>query len=281
VRLTFEPNGIDLDLEAVERDMLRYEPALVFVGTQAMLFPLDLRALRQIADRTGTTIVYDAAHPLGLIAGDRFQDPLGEGADLITASTQKSLPGPVGGIVIAGSAELMAPIYEASNHLLSNYQNNRVLSLGYTLLEMAHFGAGYARACVDNAQTLAAELAAAGVDPLFPERGFTQSNHVLLSWGTKTAADEYALRFEAADVIVSTIRLPSGDPANAVFGTRLGVQDVTRHGMGRAEMAEVASLLAAIARDEHVQATKARTTDLASAFSQVRYCFEAGQPEPG
>jgi glycine hydroxymethyltransferase len=274
LRLPFQADGMTLDLDATADAVRRQRPAMIFVGAQAMLFPLDLAALRAIADEVAAVVVYDAAHPLGLIAGGQFQDPLAEGADLITASTQKSLPGPVGGIILARSTDLMSPIYQASNHLLSNYQNNRVLSVGYTLLEMSRYGADYAAACVRNAQALGAALAEAGLAPLFGERGFTRSNQLLIDWDTKESADAFAVRCEQANVIVSTIRLPAGDD-RLRFGTRLGTQDLTRHGFGVGEFGEIAELLASIGSGGPIEPARRRVTELAQDHQLIHYSFDA------
>ena len=45
----------------------------------------------------GAVPCYDAAHVAGLIAGGQFQDPLREGAHLMSFSTHKTLFGPQGG----------------------------------------------------------------------------------------------------------------------------------------------------------------------------------------
>jgi glycine hydroxymethyltransferase len=270
----FTPDGVDLDLDRATTSIRRDGPSMVIIGSQAMLFPLALGELRVAADEVGAVIVYDAAHPLGLIAGGAFQDPLAEGADLMTGSTQKTLPGPVGGLILARSDTLLRPIYEASNVLMSNYQNNRVLALGYTLLEMRRFGAEYASTCVANAQHLAVELAATGLTPLFGDRGFTRSNQLLLDWVTKPEADAFAERCEQANLIVSTVRLPSGRADAAPrFGTRIGVQDLTRHGVGRGAFTEIAELLARIAWGEPLDAIRRRATELARDHVALSYCL--------
>ena len=273
VELPMTADGTDLDLDSLARVARRTRPGMIIVGTQAMLFPVDLLGLRAVADEVGALVVYDAAHPLGLIAGGEFQDPLAEGADIVAASTQKTLPGPVGGIILTRSAAVMKPIYDATNYLMSNYQNNRVLSLGYALLEMAAFGPAYAAACIANARTFGAALAERDLVPLFADRGFTRSNQLLLAWGGKLAADDFAARCERANVIVSTVRVPSGDPDQLVFGTRIGLQDVTRHGYGPDDLAEVADVLAAITRGVEPESVRDRVSDLAGRRTRLSYCF--------
>jgi glycine hydroxymethyltransferase len=265
--LPFAEDGVRIDLAALEELVLRHGPGVIVLGSQAMLFALDVAGVRAVADRVGATVVYDAAHPLGLIAGGRFQDPLGEGADLLTASTQKSLPGPVGGLIAARTAADLEPLYLAGNALLSNYQNNRVLSLGYTLLETAEFGRDYAEACVRDARSLAAALAERGLTPLHAERGFTDSNQFLLPWPSREAAGEFAARCERQNVIVSSVRLPG--PVER-WGSRIGVQDLTRCGLTEELLARVADLVRDIAAGRD---GADRAAELAARLSTPGYCY--------
>ncbi len=69
-------------------------------GASLFLFPHPVEEAREVCDEVGASIVYDAAHVLGLIAGGQFQDPLSEGADVVTGSTHKTFPGPQGGIIL-------------------------------------------------------------------------------------------------------------------------------------------------------------------------------------
>lgn len=275
----YEENGVDVDLEALERTVDAVEPGMIVVGTQTMMFPVPLADIRRIADRVGALVVYDAAHPLGLIAGGCFQDPLREGADVVTASTQKTMPGPVGGVILTRDSATMQPVYEASNRLLSNYQNNRVLSFGYAVAEMAEFGPAYAQACIANARLLASELAAQGLEPLFAERGYTNSNLFLLPWPGKDAADAFASRCEQAQLIVSTTRLPGAPGSAPRWGSRIGVQDLTRRGYGPAEFVELAQLIGRIAAGDDPNALAGRMTELARSLDTTYYCFENGLPE--
>jgi glycine hydroxymethyltransferase len=277
--VSFQADGITVDGEALLRQVRAVEPAVIVVGSQAMLFPLDLGPVRKAADAVGAVVVYDAAHPLGLIAAGRFQQPLAEGADVITGSTQKSLPGPVGGVIVTRTAELGRRVYDATNRYMSNYQNNRVLAYGYTMVEMRAFGARYADATIANARFLAGEFARRGLEPLFAERGYTESNQFLVPWGTHEETVAFAQLCEQANIIVSVIALPGSAADQASHGLRIGVQDLTRHGLTREQFRQVADAIAVVAGEPgRVAQVAADMAELAARTATVYYDLDNGLP---
>src|SRR5256884_7066355 len=54
-------------------------------------FPTPRRAMRGALHGAGRHVWYDGAHVMGLIAGGQFQDPLHEGAEVLTGSPHKTL----------------------------------------------------------------------------------------------------------------------------------------------------------------------------------------------
>ena len=48
----------------------------------------------------GRQAFFDGAHQIGLIAGGQFQDPLREGAVVMTGSAGKTFSGPQSGIIV-------------------------------------------------------------------------------------------------------------------------------------------------------------------------------------
>mgnify|MGYP006151463505 CR=1 FL=1 len=65
-----------------------------------------LDEVRAIADEIGAKVLFDAAHMSGMIAGQAWQQPLEEGAHLMTMSTYKSLGGPAGGLIVTRDMRL-------------------------------------------------------------------------------------------------------------------------------------------------------------------------------
>jgi len=80
---------MNIDVDATRKMILSEKPRIMIFGGSLFLFPHPLKELREAADEVGASIMFDAAHVLGLIAGGRFQDPMREGADVMTASTHK------------------------------------------------------------------------------------------------------------------------------------------------------------------------------------------------
>src|SRR5207247_908576 len=88
-----------------DRVVALVKPKVAAFGQSVFLFPTPLRDLRDAFEDAGCHVWYDGAHVMGLIAGGRFQDPLHEGADVLTGSTHKTLPGPQHGILLSDSED--------------------------------------------------------------------------------------------------------------------------------------------------------------------------------
>jgi len=94
-----------MNAEASCQKILDEKPKFIVIGGSVILFPQPIKELRRACDQVGAKIIYDAAHVLGLITAEIFQDPLAEGADIITTSTHKTFPGPQGGMIMGNVDE--------------------------------------------------------------------------------------------------------------------------------------------------------------------------------
>ena len=265
-----EPDGA-FDLEALAASAKRERPRAIVVGTAWMLEPLPVAALRAIADGCGARLVYDGAHILGLVAGGQFQDPLREGAHVLAGSTQKTLGGPIGGLVLASDRALGETISNATSGVISNYHNNRVAALAITLAETARFGREFAAHIVQNARTLAQALAERGVPVVGRPPLFTASHVVLIDPRKLPDAEHAFRRLEAARIL--TTRVPLAETYPDRRGLRLGTPAATRSGMGAEEMRAIAVLIKRVLVDREEPARVAgEASALAAAFPGVRYC---------
>jgi len=261
-------------------DLIRsIEPKVALIGQSVFLFPTPLEEISAAAHEVGAKVMYDGAHVLGLIAGGVFQDPLREGADLMTGSSHKTFPGPQGGFLLSSSED---PAFQKRLNnaifpgVCSSYHLHHVAGKVIALAEFEEYGAAYAKDIVANAQHFASALAAEGFDVLAESRGYTASHQVLTRHGeTDSGAGAKAARLlEDAGIITNMNMLPGDTKAMTPSGLRLGVQELTRVGMGRLEMEEVARLYARVLiHNEEPSKVKNDVKELKSNFQVIRYCF--------
>ena len=257
------------------------KPKVTLVGQSVFLFPTPLKELADAAHEVGSTVMYDGAHVLGLIAGGVFQDPLREGADVMTGSSHKTFPGPQGGFLLSSNEDLKFQ-RKLNNSMfpgvVSSYHLHHVAGKVVALAEFEAFGAAYAQDIVKNAQAFAQALAAEGFDVLAESRGYTASHQVLTRHGDidSGAGATAAALLEKAGIITNMNMLPGDTKAMTPSGLRLGVQELTRVGMGPSEMVEVASFYArTLLKDEDPISIKTDVHHLKSEFQNVQYCFDS------
>ena len=95
-----ESDGL-VDYDMMEEVALREQPKLIIGGASAYSRDWDYARMRAIADKVGALLMIDMAHPAGLIAAGLLNNPL-EYAHIVTSTTNKTLRGPRGGIILLG-----------------------------------------------------------------------------------------------------------------------------------------------------------------------------------
>ena len=275
------------DIDAAAELIRETEPNIALFGQSVFLFPTPLEELAAAAHEVGAKVMYDAAHVLGLIAGNQFQAPLREGADVMTGSSHKTFPGPQGGFLLSDSDDakfqrrLNSAIFPG---VCSSYHLHHVAGKAVALAEFEEFGADYARDIVANAKALGTALAAEGFDVLAEERDYTASHQVLTRHGESDsgAGRDAAALLEEAGIITNMNMLPGDTKAMSPSGLRLGVPELTRVGMGTDEMQDVARFFArALITGEDPAAIRGDVAGFKAEFQTVQYCFETGPAYPG
>jgi glycine hydroxymethyltransferase len=262
----------DVDGERAAELILGVKPRLVFVGGMKVLKPYSLDAIRGPADEVGALIAYDAAHLVPLIWSGAFQDPLRDGADVLTFGTHKMLGGPVAGAIATNDAAL-AERFAASVYplYLQTRDLNKYASEAQAAFEMLEHGAAYARACVAHAQRFAGRLADHGLRPLRDEDGFTQTHQVMVDVAEHGGGEACARRCIDAGVLVSKSTLIGDDTAREASALRFSVQEPTRRGMGPPELDELAEIVAAAVRSGPSPELRERVRWLAGRHTGIQF----------
>ncbi len=94
-----ENPGEVIDVENLRELALREKPKLIVAGATAYSRRIEPAIFREVADEVGALLMFDAAHPAGLIAGGSNPNPVPY-ADVVTFTTHKTLRGPRGGAIL-------------------------------------------------------------------------------------------------------------------------------------------------------------------------------------
>lgn len=264
--LPFNDNEFDLDYEKCEEKILEFKPKLVVLGASYILFPYNIKRIRKICNEVNAYIGYDASHVLGLIAGKEFQQPLKEGVDIMIGSTHKSFFGPQGGIILTNDDEIAKKVLRNMKlKMLDNPHPNRIAALSLSLWEFLKFGKHYAKNVVKNAQALGKSLMKNDVPIKYKEKNFTKSHQILVDKESlerviNSKYSSLAEKLEKANIIVDR-------------GGRIGTQEVTRFGMGKKQMENIANFFSQIvySKDSLIK-IKRKIIRVRKQFLEIKYC---------
>jgi glycine hydroxymethyltransferase len=244
VNLPMTADGYHIDVDHTLDLMKALEPKVMILGKSLFLFPEPVKELAPVCKRRGIVLIYDAAHVLGLVAGRQFQDPLAEGAPLVTASTHKTFFGSQRGVILSNVDDdewrkIDKGAFPGSS---SNHHLETLVALSVATYEMLEFGGEYARQVVTNAKRLASTLHDHGFEVQAAEFGFTESHQVAVDVSDIGGGEAVARDLKDNGIIVNMNLLPF-EPLDHVTnpaGLRLGVQEMTRVGMKEPEMDTIA-----------------------------------------
>ena len=252
---------------------------LVLLGASVFLFPHPVKEIAELVHSIGGSVCYDAAHVAGLIAGGRFQQPLKEGADVMSLSTHKTLFGPQHGAVVSDGKfvdELKRAVFPG---LVSNHHLNAVAGLAVACAEMKEFGKAYAEQLVKNAKALGQELWDRGFTVLAEHKGFTESHQLVVDVTKIGDGGKVEEELEKANILVNRNLLPWDIKEGRHFmnpgGIRIGVAEVTRLGMKEQEMGDIADFVErAVLRKEDAKKLREEIKLFRKNYQRLHYCFE-------
>jgi glycine hydroxymethyltransferase len=241
--------GVTQSDERIDIDQLRdlarrLRPKMIIAGATAYPRTIDPVPFRQISDEVGALFLFDAAHIAGLVAGGAHPSPVPH-ADIVTFTTHKTLRGPRGGCILSRqehAAAIDKAVFPGSqggplDHVIA------AKAVAFREAATPEFKE-YAASIVTNAQALAAALAAEG----FRLVSGGTDNHLLLvdlrTFDPDLTGKVAQEALDAAGITLNRNTIPD-DPRSpfVTSGLRIGTPAVTTQGMGRDEMAAIASLI--------------------------------------
>lgn len=105
------PDG-HLDYDVIRRMAQLEKPDVILAGFSAYPYIIDFQTLHTICMDCGAKLMVDMAHIAGLVATGRHPSPF-PFADVVTSTTQKTLRGPRGGLILWNDPDLTKKINSA------------------------------------------------------------------------------------------------------------------------------------------------------------------------
>ncbi len=272
-------NPYKIDVEAARNIIAEIRPELIIFGKSMVLHREPVREISTFLREQGidAVIMYDMAHVLGLV-GPHFQEPFAEGADLVTGSTHKTFFGTQRGIVAANwrEEEKHYALWESVRSRtfpgsVSNHHLGTLLGLLMAVYEMNAFRDTYQQAVIRNAKAFAGALSDAGLTVAGePAISFTETHQVIVKVEYAKAV-EAARRLEANNIICNYQAAPDEEGFTAAGALRMGVQEMTRFGMGPDDFRTLAGYIHDAIKGG--QAVKEEVIAFRRRFLDMQYCF--------
>ncbi len=255
--------GVDPKTERIDFDDVRskareHRPAMVVVGASAYPRVIEFDRFREIADEVGAKVMVDMAHIAGLIAAGVHPNPVPH-ADVVAATTHKTLRGPRGGFVLTNDEETAKALNKKVFPYLQGGPLMHVIAAKAVAFKEAATEAfrDYQRQIVCNAAALADALISSGT-PLIS--GGTD-NHLMLVDLRKSPVDGKTaqLALEAAGITANRNAVPFDERSPFVAsGVRIGTPAVTTRGMREEEMRRIGRWISEILGDVENTALQAK-----------------------
>ena len=283
VDVPMDPVELEVDLDLFRQVAPLVRPKLVAMGASMTLFPFPLAEMSAIVAEWGGKVYFDGAHQIGLIAGGQFQDPLREGAAVMTGSAGKTFSGPQSGIMVWNDPALTESLTHAVFPVLAaTHQVNRVAALAVAVAEMLEFGQAYMAQIVRNAQALGAALEQRGIPVIGAHKGYTRTHQVIGNTRQFGGGLDAAHLLARANIVTNKNLIPGDSPEDwdRPGGLRMGTIEVTRLGMGEAEMQTIADLMARVLVEKESPETVGEDViEFRQAYQTLFYNFDHGLPD--
>ena len=272
-----ESNPYRIDVPKMLEMVRRVRPELVIFGKSMFLYPEPVKEFAdEVADWEDRPVVmYDMAHVLGIYGA--FQDPLTDGADVVTGSTHKTFFGPQRGVIVSNMAkktplrklwlDITSRAFPGST---SNHHLATLLGLLVATTEMNEFKDEYQNRILSNARAFAKHLADNGLAVEGdPADGYTHTHQVVIRVAEHGEGSKIADRLQENNIIVNYQALPDDETFLASSGIRTGVSEMTRYGMDEDDFGQLAELMArVIVKNEDVADEVA---DFRKKYTTMRY----------
>ncbi len=261
----YDFENLTFDVEKLAKVFKENNAKALYLDTSVYVKPHPIREIRKALGEDAI-IIYDASHTLGLIMGGQFQDPLKEGANVISSNTHKTLPGPHKGLIAFRDkdfGEKAESIIRGS--LYSTIQSASTLALAITIIEFEKFGEEYAKQVIANSNALAKAIEKKGFEVRKINDNCYSMTHQAHIFIEKDNV-ELVQQFLKNNISINTSRA-----LGEKLFMRVGTQELTKLGMKEPDMRIIADFIKRVLDGENIGN---EVINFKKKFNKVHYCFD-------
>ncbi|MBT3476195.1 serine hydroxymethyltransferase [bacterium] len=258
-----------IDYDELEDLALKNKPKLIIAGWSSYPRDLDYKRFREIADKSGSLLLADIAHPSGLIAAGLYSNPI-PFCDFVTTTTHKTLRGPRGGMIMTKeehSKIINSRVFPGTQGgPLMNTIAAKAVAFNEALTDSFK---DYQKQVLVNSRLLASILIDKGFDCI---TGGTDTHLVLLDLrGSGVTGKEGEEALASAGITTNKNAIPFDPlPPSVASGIRIGTPGITTRGMKEDEIGQIAELISKVLSDCNneglLSSCKKEVNDLCSRF---------------
>jgi len=275
VELPFDKKNFTIDLDASIQVIRTTKPKMLVLGGSVLLFNQPVKELAKVCKEVGTLVLFDASHVAGLIATGLYPNPLDDGADIMTMTMCKTIPGPQHAFILS-KAEFGDKIKKSTfPGFLSGHHLHETVASVLTIEELKVFGKDYTKQVLLNTKALATYLSEYGFDVLAKDKGFTETHMFLINISNILPASEAEMLLEKANIIVNRNMLPQNSSFLHPDGLRIGAGEMTRLGAKENDMATIALLFKKLLLEkEDPEEVRKEVVQFRKSLKDIHYCYQ-------
>lgn len=261
-----------IDYDQIRALTLKHKPKLIIANLSNSTKNIDWQILKEISNENNALLIANIDQLTGLIAGKAAPSPFPY-ADIIVGSTNNTLRGPAGGLILTNSTELFSKInsYKSNNIDSANHSTSSVLAAKAICFEQAKSSEfkQYAHHTVDNARAMCQIFIDEGLDVLDE---MTDTNIIIINLDnlniTARKAMELLKKFNI--IIGDTIDNNSSGKNQNTSIILLGLQLLTSFGITYEECQTLAKFIAKILKGKIVS-----PASLISIFNKIQHIYKS------
>ena len=274
VSYTLDPETEMLNYDNIMEQAKEVKPKLIVTGYSTYPRQIDFAKFREIADEVGAYLMVDAAHIAGLIAGGAHPSPFPY-ADVVSATTHKTLRGPRSGIILSNNEEIAKKVDKG---VFPGCQGGPLMHI------IAAKAVCFKKAMTDEFKTYAYNVVknTSAMGEAIVEGGLRlvtggTENHICLidCQAAKASGAEVEAACAKANITFNKNGIPFDKlPPTVCSGIRIGAAPVTARGFNDEECRSIASEIAKVAFNINDEAVIAHAAEVANELLEKHPLYE-------